>query len=55
MKYLVRLVHVHETFRKPELEALAVLANVELEFVYYSDDVCLAEILLLHYSSPPEN
>jgi len=42
MHYLVRLVHVHETFRKAELEALAVLADVQLEFVYYSDNVCVA-------------
>ncbi|KAI4164103.1 MAG: hypothetical protein LQ342_002339 [Letrouitia transgressa] len=36
MEYLVRLVQVHETFRRPELEALADLAGVDVEFVEYS-------------------
>lgn len=39
MEYLVRLAHVHETFRKPELEALAVLAGIEIEFISYSSTV----------------
>jgi len=37
--FLVRLVQWHETFRKAELEALAVLAKIRLEIVEYSDDV----------------
>ena len=34
--YLVRFVQAHETFRKPELEALAALAEIHLEFLFYS-------------------
>jgi hypothetical protein len=37
--YLIRLVQVHESFRKPELEALALLGGVKLEFVEYSPNV----------------
>jgi len=39
--FIVRLVQWHETFRKAELEALAVLANVHLQILDYSDDVRL--------------
>lgn len=39
--YLVRMAQVHPTFRKPELEALALMAGVEVEFVQYSEYVCL--------------
>ncbi|KAK8156799.1 tRNA guanosine-2'-O-methyltransferase TRM11 [Phyllosticta citribraziliensis] len=39
MEYLVRLVQVHESFRKAELEALATLAGLPpLEFVFYEDN-----------------
>lgn len=37
--YLVRFVQVHETFRKPELEALACLAKISLEFLFYRECV----------------
>ncbi|OCL01319.1 tRNA guanosine-2'-O-methyltransferase TRM11 [Glonium stellatum] len=37
-EYLVRLVQVHESFRKAELEALAELAGIEMEFISYSED-----------------
>lgn len=37
--YLVRLVQVYESFRKAELEALADLAGIPLEFVSYDEDV----------------
>lgn len=37
MQYLVRLVQVHETFRKPELQALATIAGVNLDILYYDD------------------
>lgn len=37
--YLVRFVQAHETFRKPELEALAALAEIDLEFLFYSEYV----------------
>lgn len=39
IEFLVRLVQVHESFRKAELQALAQLAGVTIEFVYYSEDV----------------
>lgn len=42
MEFLVRLAHCHFSFRQPELEALASLFDVDLEFVYYSDEVCQA-------------
>ncbi|KAI4720305.1 tRNA guanosine-2'-O-methyltransferase [Aureobasidium sp. EXF-10727] len=46
MEYLIRLAQMHETFRRPELEALAVLRNVELEILEYSDQspFCIAKI-----------
>jgi len=37
--YLVRMAQVHSSFRKPELEALALMAGVEVEFVQYSEYV----------------
>lgn len=37
--YMVRFVQVHETFRIPELLALAKLADVELEIREYTEDV----------------
>ncbi|KAF2691071.1 tRNA guanosine-2'-O-methyltransferas-like protein TRM11 [Lentithecium fluviatile CBS 122367] len=37
-EYLIRLVQVHESFRKAELEALAEVAKTAIEFVYYSED-----------------
>lgn len=39
MEFLVRFVQMHESFRKPELEALAILANVDMEIVEYSEYV----------------
>ena len=39
MEFLIRFVQIHETFRKPEIEALAVLANVNVEFLFYSESV----------------
>ena len=39
MEYLIRLAQMHETFRRPELEALVVLHNVDLEILEYSDEV----------------
>ena len=39
--YLVRLAQLHPSFRKPELEALALMAGIEVEFVQYSEYVCL--------------
>jgi tRNA G10 N-methylase Trm11 len=39
MEFLVRLVQQHESFRKPELEALGQLHNLELKFVTYNETV----------------
>ena len=39
MEYLIRLVQNHETFRKPELEALARIANVNLKIISYNQYV----------------
>ena len=49
MEYLIRLVQVHESFRRPEIEALAMLANFNVEFVYYaeyvrSDPACTSKV-----------
>jgi tRNA (guanine10-N2)-methyltransferase len=35
MEYLIRFAQVHETFRRPEIEALATLAGIDVEFVSY--------------------
>ncbi|PWY80618.1 RNA methylase family protein [Aspergillus heteromorphus CBS 117.55] len=35
MEYLIRFAQVHESFRQPEIQALADLAGVDLEFLYY--------------------
>jgi tRNA G10 N-methylase Trm11 len=37
--YLVRLAQAHESFRKVELQALADLAGITLEFLKYDEDV----------------
>jgi tRNA G10 N-methylase Trm11 len=37
--YLIRLAQSHESFRKVELQALADIAGVNLEFVKYEPDV----------------
>ncbi|MCJ1249572.1 hypothetical protein MMC30_006798 [Trapelia coarctata] len=47
--YLVRMAQVHPTFRKPELEALALMAGVEVEFVQYSE---YSPYCILRLSSP---
>jgi len=39
MEYLVRYVQMHETFRKPETEALATLHGLDIEWISYSEDV----------------
>lgn len=48
--YFIRFVQVHETFRRPEIEALAILADVDVEFLLYSQSVSLiAHFLCRHY------
>ena len=39
MDYLIRFVHIHETFRQPETDALAELAALKIEWLSYSEDV----------------
>ena len=41
MDFLIRFVQIHESFRKPEIDALAVLSNVDVKLVDYSECVCL--------------
>ncbi|GAB7361059.1 hypothetical protein MBLNU230_g1099t1 [Neophaeotheca triangularis] len=38
MEYLIRFKQMHETFRQAEVESLAVLAGLEIRWVFYSDD-----------------
>jgi len=40
MEFLIRFSQTHETFRLPEIEALALIVGVDLEVVSYSLDVC---------------
>ncbi|KAL9120153.1 MAG: hypothetical protein Q9187_003295, partial [Circinaria calcarea] len=51
MEYLIRLIQIHETFRKPEIEALAILANVDVEFVAYSEVYSLVHLAHLNSTS----
>ena len=51
MEYLIRFVQMHETFRKPEIQALATLANMDIEFLVYSEYVRLL-IHLSHVRNP---
>ena len=44
MKYLVRFAQVHESFRQAETDSLAELAGVQLEWVFYSDEVCVSRL-----------
>lgn len=37
--YLVRLVQMHESFRQAELQALADVAEVPIEFIKYDEEV----------------
>jgi len=39
MEYLIRFVQLHETFRKPETDALADLAGLKIQWISYSDEV----------------
>lgn len=39
MDYLIRFIQTHETFRQPEIEALAELNEVKIEWLSYSHDV----------------
>lgn len=39
MEFLIRFSQQHETFRLPEIQALAVVEGVDLKVVSYSPDV----------------
>jgi tRNA G10 N-methylase Trm11 len=39
MKYLVRFAQMHESFRQAEIDSLAELNGLQLEWIYYSDEV----------------
>lgn len=39
MEYLVRFSQSHETFRLPELEALAIVEGIDLKVISYSLEV----------------
>ena len=50
-EYLIRLAQAHESFRKVELQALADVAGVDLEFAKYEADVspsCFNSIFQRH-------
>lgn len=39
MEYLIRFAQAHESFRQSEIQALADLAGVKLEFLHYDKNV----------------
>lgn len=43
-EYLVRFVQMHETFRVPELKALAKLADLTLDVMHYDETVGFVRI-----------
>ncbi|KAK6544393.1 hypothetical protein TWF694_001089 [Orbilia ellipsospora] len=45
-EYLIHFAQVHETFRKPELESLAALFNIEYKLLQYSEKSPFARIAL---------
>jgi len=49
--YLVRFAQAHESFRKVELQALADLAGIPIQFFRYDEDVRTVSVFaLLHFS-----
>lgn len=48
MEYLVRFAQAHETFRRPEIEALASLADIKVEFLRYDKYVGYFILFRLH-------
>ncbi|EWC48391.1 hypothetical protein DRE_02160 [Drechslerella stenobrocha 248] len=45
-EYVIHFAQVHETFRKPELEALATLHNIEFKLLHYTEKSPFARIAL---------
>jgi hypothetical protein len=43
MEYLIRSAQQHESFRRPELEALAALSGVDLKILEYDPEVRIAK------------
>jgi tRNA (guanine10-N2)-methyltransferase len=41
MEYLIRFIQIHESFRQPETDALAELLGLNLQWITYSETVCL--------------
>jgi tRNA (guanine10-N2)-methyltransferase len=39
MEYLIRFAQVHESFRQPEIQALADFANIKIEDISYDEFV----------------
>ena len=39
MEFLIKFAQAHETFRVPEIEALALIEGLEMKIVDYSQDV----------------
>ena len=39
MDYLIRFIQMHESFRKPETDALAEMLGLGVRWIYYSEDV----------------
>lgn len=50
--YLIRLAQEHESFRQPELQALATLAEIDLEFLFYDKHVCDTSMIFLVFVFP---
>lgn len=44
MEYLIRFSQSHETFRLPEIEALAIVEGIDLKVVSYSLEVSLFKL-----------
>lgn len=48
---LIHFAQIHETFRKAEIDALAVLHGIEVVWTGYSDDVCFSLSLCVSSST----
>lgn len=53
MDYLIKSAQQHESFRRPELEALAALARIDLKIVEYDPEVRMPrqKVVVLTYDS----
>ena len=52
-EYLIRLAQEHDSFRQPELQALATLAGIDLEFIFYDQNVCYTSIIFRYLVFTP--